>query len=105
MGVVSALPSAVSGLTDWSELHEQQQRVGLVHAAGNVAAVGLYVASLTERSRGNALRGKVFGYLGLAAVSAAGFLGGHLAYRQAAGVNHTEYVRTVFRWDGRASHR
>ncbi len=92
VGVASALPSAVSGLTDWSELHEQQQRVGLVHAAGNVAAVGLYVASLTERSRGNTIRGKAFGYLGLAAVAAAGFLGGHLAYRQAAGANHTEDV-------------
>ncbi len=92
MGVVSAVPSMVSGLTDWSELHEQQQRVGLVHAAGNVAAVCLYAVSLAERSRGNAVRGKAFGYLGLAAVAAAGFLGGHLAYRQAAGVNHTEDV-------------
>lgn len=92
LGVVSALPSAVSGLADWSELHEQQQRVGLIHAAGNAAAVLLYIASLVERSHGSATRGKAFGYVGLTAVAAAGFLGGHLAYRQAAGVNHAEDV-------------
>jgi nitrite reductase/ring-hydroxylating ferredoxin subunit len=34
----------------------------------------------------------VLAYLGLGAVSFGGFLGGHLSYRQAAGVNHTEDV-------------
>jgi nitrite reductase/ring-hydroxylating ferredoxin subunit/uncharacterized membrane protein len=92
VGVVSAVPSAVAGFTDWSELHEQQQRVGLVHAAGNLAATGLYVASLVERSRGRQPRGKLLGYLGFATLAAAGFLGGHLTYRQAAGVNHSEDV-------------
>ena len=93
VGVVSALPSAVSGLADWSELHEQQQRVGLVHAAGNVAAVLLYMPFPSpSAAAASAVRGKAFGYVGLAAVAAAGFLGGHLAYRQAAGANHTEDV-------------
>ncbi|MFE4228902.1 Rieske 2Fe-2S domain-containing protein [Arthrobacter sp. NPDC056886] len=92
VGVISAVPSAVAGFTDWSELHEQQQRVGLVHAAGNLAATSLYVASLVERSRGRQPRGKLLGYLGFASLAAAGFLGGHLTYRQAAGVNHSEDV-------------
>lgn len=90
VGVLSAVPSAVTGFIDWSELHEQQQRVGIVHAAGNAAATGLYVASWIARRRGRPAAGRVLGYLGLGAVSAAGFLGGHLAYRQAAGANHTE---------------
>ncbi|PPF87867.1 (2Fe-2S)-binding protein [Subtercola sp. Z020] len=96
VGVLSAAPAAVSGWTDWSELHEQQMRVGLVHAAGNAAAVLLYSASFVQRVRGRQASGKVLAYLGLAAVSGAGFLGGHLAYRQAAGANHAEDVPHVF---------
>lgn len=90
IGVLSAAPSAVTGFTDWSELHEQQQRVGIVHAAGNAVAAGLYLASWIARLRGRTTAGKALGYVGLGVVSVAGFLGGHLAYRQAAGVNHTE---------------
>jgi nitrite reductase/ring-hydroxylating ferredoxin subunit len=66
--------------------------VGIVHAAANILAVGLYGASLFQRARGRSTSGKLLGYLGLAVVSGAGFLGGHLAYRQAAGANHVEDV-------------
>lgn len=92
VGAITAVPSAVAGFTDWSDLHEQQQRVGLIHAAANLTATGLYLASLVQRSRGRQAQGKVLGYLGFAAVAAGGFLGGHLSYRQAAGVNHAEDV-------------
>lgn len=92
VGALSAVPSAVAGFTDWTQLHPQQQRVGLVHAAANIAATGLYSASLLQRARGSHASGKVLAYLGLAVVSGGGFLGGHLTYRQAAGVNHSEEI-------------
>lgn len=91
-GVATVLPSVVTGLTDWSELHEQQQRVGLVHAAANAAATGLYAVSFVQRSRGRQASGRMFGLAGLAFVGLSGYLGGHLAYRQAAGANHAEGV-------------
>jgi nitrite reductase/ring-hydroxylating ferredoxin subunit/uncharacterized membrane protein len=96
VGVAAAVPAAVAGFADWSKLHEQQSRVGLVHAAANILAVGLYSASLFQRARGKTTSGKLLGYLGLAVVSGAGFLGGHLAYRQAAGVNHVEDIPHLF---------
>lgn len=96
VGVAAAVPAAVTGLADWSKLHEQQSRVGIVHAAANILAVGLYSASLIQRARGKTTSGKLLGYLGLAVVSGSGFLGGHLAYRQAAGANHVEDVPHVF---------
>ena len=96
VGVLSAAPAIVSGWTDWSELHEQQLRVGLVHAIGNAMATGLYAASFVQRARGRQGSGKALAYLGFAVVGAAGFLGGHLAYRQAAGANHAEQVPHVF---------
>lgn len=92
IGVISALPAAVAGYTDWSELHEQQQRVGLVHSAGNLIATTLYAASFIQRSRGKHSSGKALSYAGFAIVAGAGFLGGHLSYRQAAGVNHAEEI-------------
>lgn len=92
VGVVSALPTAAAGYTDWSELHEQQMRVGLVHAGANAIATALYAASFVRRGRGLSGSGKVLSMLGLAVVSGGGYLGGHLSYRQAAGVNHAEDV-------------
>ena len=89
-GCLAAGPTALTGWVDFSELHEQQQRVGVVHAAANITALGCYVASLVARSQGRTLRGKVWSYAGFAAVSVGGYLGGHLAYRQALGVNDAE---------------
>jgi nitrite reductase/ring-hydroxylating ferredoxin subunit len=92
IGVLSAVPAAVAGATDWSDLHEQQMRVGLVHWASNAVAIVLYAGSYVQRRRGKTASGKMLGYLGLGAVSLGGFIGGHLAYRQAAGANHSEDV-------------
>ncbi|MFF1251859.1 Rieske 2Fe-2S domain-containing protein [Pseudarthrobacter sp. NPDC058329] len=92
VGAASAVPSAVAGFMDWSQLHPQQQRVGLVHAAANITAVSLYTASLVARTNKQQGAGKVLAFLGLGAVSLGGFLGGHLSYRQAAGVNHSEDI-------------
>jgi nitrite reductase/ring-hydroxylating ferredoxin subunit/uncharacterized membrane protein len=95
-GCVGYVPTILAGWADWSELQDQQQRVGLVHAAGGAAAFSCYVASLAARARGCRLRGKAWAYTGFALVTATGYLGGHLAYRQAAGVNHAEAVPHVF---------
>ncbi|MER7489173.1 Rieske (2Fe-2S) protein [Streptomyces sp. NPDC126497] len=95
VGLAAAGPAALAGVADWAELHRQQQRVGLVHAAANVTAVGLYGASLLLRLSGRAGAGRTCGFLGLTAVGLGGMLGGHLAYRQAAGANHAEEVPHV----------
>ena len=88
-GLIAAVPAAAAGAADWSEQHEQQMRVGVVHAAGNIVASSLYGASLL--SRGPRLS-RVLRLAGLAAVSAGGLLGGHIAFRLAGGANHAEEV-------------
>ncbi|SEE02696.1 Rieske (2Fe-2S) protein [Streptomyces sp. TLI_105] len=92
VGLVGALPSAVSGWTDWAELRRPQLRVGLVHAAANITGVALYTASFSARCRGRHWRGKAWAFCGLAAIGTGGAIGGHLAYRQSAGANHAEEV-------------
>ncbi|WP_372487556.1 Rieske 2Fe-2S domain-containing protein [Streptomyces lomondensis] len=91
-GLAAVPPTALAGWADWAELHRPQQRVGLVHALSNTTAVGLYAASLASRVKGREAAGRVYGFLGLAAVGIGGLLGGHLAYRQASGANHAEQV-------------
>ena len=88
-GLIAAAPAALAGAADWSVQHEQQMRVGIVHAAGNVVALGLYGGSLAARDPrlSRALR-----CAGLAAVSVSGLLGGHISFRLAGGANHAEEI-------------
>ncbi|KAB2351010.1 Rieske 2Fe-2S domain-containing protein [Actinomadura rudentiformis] len=91
-GLAGAVPTALTGLADWSALHKEQQRVGLVHAMGTASASLLYTASLLARHQGRDTAGRAFGYAGLTALLAGGFLGGHLAFRLGAGANHADQV-------------
>jgi nitrite reductase/ring-hydroxylating ferredoxin subunit/uncharacterized membrane protein len=90
LGLLASVPAALAGSADWAEQHEQQLRTGVVHAAANSAAVGLYAGSLLARARQRAGLGKALGYAGLAAVAVGGLLGGDISYRQAGGANHAE---------------
>jgi nitrite reductase/ring-hydroxylating ferredoxin subunit len=94
VGLASTVPTVAAGWADWSESHEDQQRVGLVHAAVNVTAVACFATALLQR-RGGRGTGRLFSLVGgtLSGVGAA--LGGHLGYRQATGANHGEEVPHV----------
>ncbi|GAA2656232.1 Rieske 2Fe-2S domain-containing protein [Nonomuraea recticatena] len=91
-GVAGAVPTAAAGLTDWSSLHREQQRVGFVHMVTNLTALSLFSGSLLLRMAGRQGGGKALSMLGLGAATVGGYLGGHMAYRQAAGANHAEQV-------------
>jgi nitrite reductase/ring-hydroxylating ferredoxin subunit/uncharacterized membrane protein len=95
LGVLTAVPTAITGWADWADLHPQQQRVGLVHAAANGVAVALQAASWRARRNGAQVRGVGLSVLALSLGGAAAWLGGHLAYRQSAGANHAEQAEHV----------
>jgi nitrite reductase/ring-hydroxylating ferredoxin subunit/uncharacterized membrane protein len=89
-GLAAALPTAAAGWTDYADGHEEQQRVGLVHAATNGTAVACFAAALVLRVRGRDARllsiaGGVISGLGA-------YVGGHLAYRRGLGANQGEPV-------------
>ncbi|MEV4015365.1 Rieske (2Fe-2S) protein [Nonomuraea angiospora] len=91
-GIANALPTAAAGLTDWSSLHREQQRVGFVHMLSNMAALGLFSGSLLARVRGREQMGRTLTLAGLGLAGLGGYLGGHMAYRQAAGANHAPQI-------------
>ena len=87
-GTAAALPAAVVGAVDWTTLSPSQRRVGLVHAAANSVALVCFAASVVARLGRRHRDGRVLSYAGLGVAGASAFLGGHLAYSQAAGVNY-----------------
>jgi nitrite reductase/ring-hydroxylating ferredoxin subunit/uncharacterized membrane protein len=98
VGILGTIPTAMTGLNDWSDTIGEETRVGLVHAGANVAALGLYVASLLARRSGQRGRGKALGFAGLGAMMVGGYLGGHLSFARAVNVNHTVFEHRTQEW-------
>lgn len=92
-GLATTLPTAVSGWADYAEAHEDQQRVGLVHAATNGTAVALFAAALAVRAQGGS--GRLASVAGGVVAGVGAVLGGHLGYRQALGANHAEDITHI----------
>lgn len=99
-GVVAALPAAATGLKDWDSLGQERpaKRVGLVHAVSNSVALACYTASWLARRRGRRAQGVALGALGALFAGAGAYLGGHLAFRQAIGVDHSATEAKAGEW-------
>ncbi|MDP8911923.1 MAG: Rieske 2Fe-2S domain-containing protein, partial [Actinomycetota bacterium] len=100
-GLAAAVPTAVTGMTDWADTTRSDahvRRIGVVHASANVAALALFAASLAARRSGNRRRGKVLGVAGMAALTAGGHLGAHLSYSKGVGVDQTTFESRPTDW-------
>jgi uncharacterized membrane protein len=84
--MLSLLPTAVTGLADWSGLDERRRRVGVLHAAGNMVSAAFLGASYAARRQGRHRTGAVLSLVGALPLTISGALGGHLSYAQGAGV-------------------
>ncbi len=91
-GIAGTAPAAATGLADWSALHRDQQRVGLVHAVCQASAATLFLGSLAARAGGRAGYGRALSASGLAVATVGAYLGGHLALRLGAGASHAEQI-------------
>jgi nitrite reductase/ring-hydroxylating ferredoxin subunit/uncharacterized membrane protein len=91
VGVVSALPTAAAGLSDWSDTIGEERRIGTVHALANVTALSLYSLSWVARRRGRRGMGVTLGLMGATAATAGGYLGGHLVYRKGVGADRNAW--------------
>jgi uncharacterized membrane protein len=78
LGIVSAVPTAATGLAEFAPLEQREKRVAVVHAASNTVALSFFTASLSARLRGQHWKGVALGMVGGLAATAGGYLGGHL---------------------------
>ena len=92
LGLAGSVPAAAAGLADWSDLHREQQRVGVAHAAANASAMALFAGSLLARTTGRHVEGRALALGGLAVLTASTYLGRHMAFPLGAGASHAESV-------------
>jgi nitrite reductase/ring-hydroxylating ferredoxin subunit len=97
-GILSAIPTAATGLNDWSDTIGGERRIGASHASANVVALSLYAASLLARRSGRRGAGKVLGLAGFGVVMVGAYLGGHLSFAKAVNVNHTILEHRPHEW-------
>lgn len=82
LGVLAAAPTAAAGWADWAVSGRRARRVGVVHAAANGAAAGLYAASWLARRAGRRRLGVAVSLAAGGLLGVGGYLGGHLAFAQ-----------------------
>ncbi len=90
-GLAVAVPTALTGLTDWKDTYAQERKVGLLHGLTMVVSVSAYSAALIARRRGARSRGVALASVGYVAMSLGAFMGGDEVYRLGYGVNHTAF--------------
>jgi nitrite reductase/ring-hydroxylating ferredoxin subunit/uncharacterized membrane protein len=98
LGCLAALPTAAAGFSDWAELWGSQRRIGEVHAAGNVTALGLFGLSWLSRRSGRRGTGRLLSLLAMGVSVASAYLGGHLSFGKGVGVNQTAFEEWPTEW-------
>ena len=99
LGVLAALPTAVTGLSDLADVVEQEDRsIGVAHALTNTGAVCLYALSFVQRRRGRRGAGKALSLAGAAVATAGAYLGGHLVFRRVIGPNQALLQPPMDEW-------
>jgi nitrite reductase/ring-hydroxylating ferredoxin subunit/uncharacterized membrane protein len=89
IGLLGAVGSAVTGITDWSETDDRAKKIGVMHAALNIVSTSLYAASFLMRRGKQRQAGVSLSMIGYAISGAAGYLGGHLVFGEQIGVDHS----------------
>ncbi|MFI7004939.1 Rieske 2Fe-2S domain-containing protein [Streptomyces sp. NPDC050145] len=98
VGLLAAVPTALSGASDWSDTYGPEQRIGAVHGICNATATVLQTASWIARRRGRRATGAVLSGVGFAFTASASYLGGHLTLVRGVGVSHTAFQPEVDEW-------
>ena len=85
LGLLATGPTIAAGLADWEGSGDRARRVGVVHAALNGVAAGLYGMSWLARRRGRHQLGVLAALGGAGASAASGYLGGHMSFGMRSG--------------------
>ena len=91
VGILGAVPAALTGLNDWSHLKDDARRIGTVHALVNSMALALNVASFVARRDGHRGLGRVLSGVAYAGAAFSAHLGGHLSFGLGVRVNRTAF--------------
>ena len=93
IGVGTAATAAVAGLADYSNIEDEQRRVGIVHAFLNVLALACYAGSLMRRRNGDRSGAIPLSTLGFALLFTSADLGGRMVYHLGTLVNRQAWTQ------------
>ncbi|HEU5243368.1 MAG TPA: Rieske (2Fe-2S) protein [Gaiellaceae bacterium] len=91
VGILGAVPAALTGLNDWSHLKGDARRIGTVHALVNTAGLTLNVLSLAARRGGMRNVGRLLSMAAYGGALFSAHLGGHLSFGLGVRVNRTAF--------------
>jgi nitrite reductase/ring-hydroxylating ferredoxin subunit len=91
VGVVAAMPAALTGLNDWSHLKGEPERLGVRHAVLNSAALALNLGSLALRRKGRRRLARLLSGTAFLGTIYSAHLGGRLSFGLGVRVNHTAF--------------
>jgi len=89
IGLAGAVASAITGLTDWSDVDPPARRTGLIHALLNISTTALFTTSLILRKRSARAGGRIASAFGYALMTYSAHLGGRMVYEYRVGVDRT----------------
>jgi nitrite reductase/ring-hydroxylating ferredoxin subunit len=95
VGVLSAVPTALAGMADWSDTSGEPRRTGLVHAVLNSAGLACMLGSLFARRGDQRALGIGLSTCGLFLSGMSAWLGGHLVYGLGTNVNRAAFQPSV----------
>jgi nitrite reductase/ring-hydroxylating ferredoxin subunit/uncharacterized membrane protein len=98
VGTISAVPTALTGLTDFSTFPDWSAAPATIHGAMNIVNIGLYALSIRERRRGNRRRGVALSSIAIGLSCFSAWLGGALVYKHKLGVDHSDTFSGPKRW-------
>lgn len=78
LGVLAAAPTGLSGWAEWARADTATRRIGVVHAAANLAATLIFLASWRARRKDRHRLGVRLARAGAVLLIVGGFLGGYM---------------------------
>jgi uncharacterized membrane protein len=91
-GLLTAVPTALTGWAEWAAADRVSRRVGLVHAGVNSAGLVLYTASWLARRGGHHRTGAVLGLVAGTGALLGGYLGGHMSLAMKVGTHDERFT-------------
>jgi nitrite reductase/ring-hydroxylating ferredoxin subunit len=98
VGILGAVPAALTGMNDWSHLRGDAKRIGTLHALLNTTGLALNVASLVARRRGRRDLGRALSSVAYGGALVSAHLGGLMSFGLGVRVNRTAFESPEREW-------
>jgi nitrite reductase/ring-hydroxylating ferredoxin subunit/uncharacterized membrane protein len=98
LGTIAAVPTALTGLTDYSGIKRSAAKYGAVHGILNTLSFLAYFRSVRLRSGNNRFAALLFSLVGLSIATLSAYIGGDMVYRLNVGTNHAKKPAEPEQW-------